>query len=95
MAPWCQPLKSPLFLSGVIINAILAFFLLWAVRNRGPRIWLFMIIAMIGVGTFQAAFVLVSLCLEKPPAPLIIDIPLGEFEPAGNSSSNEDSDNEQ
>ncbi|KAG9855407.1 hypothetical protein KCU98_g1724, partial [Aureobasidium melanogenum] len=56
MAPWYQPLKSPFFLSGVIINAMLAFFLLWAARSRGPRVWLPIAIAMIGVGTFQAAF---------------------------------------
>ncbi|CAD0090199.1 unnamed protein product [Aureobasidium mustum] len=56
MASWYQPLKSPFFLSGVIINAMLAFLLLWAARNRGPRVWLPIVIAMIVVGTLQAAF---------------------------------------
>jgi hypothetical protein len=35
---------------------MLAFFLLWAARNHSPRVWLPIAIAMIGVGTFQAAF---------------------------------------
>ncbi|KAG9568652.1 hypothetical protein KCU71_g2967, partial [Aureobasidium melanogenum] len=95
MAPWYQPLKSPFFLSGAIINAMPAFFLLWAARNHSPRVWLPIAIAMIGVGTFQAAFVLVSLCLEEPPAPIIINIPLVELEPVDNSSSDEDNNNEQ
>ncbi|KAG9605386.1 hypothetical protein KCU77_g758, partial [Aureobasidium melanogenum] len=95
MAPWHQPLTSPFFLSGVIINAMLAFFLLWAARNRGPRVSLPIAITMIGVGTFQAAFVLVSLCLEEPPAPIIVDIPLVELEPVEDSSSDEDNNNEQ
>lgn len=56
MAPWYQPLRSPFFLTGVIVNAMLAFFLLWAVKNRGSRVWLPIVIAMIGVGTFQAVF---------------------------------------
>ncbi|KEQ62118.1 uncharacterized protein M437DRAFT_31115, partial [Aureobasidium melanogenum CBS 110374] len=53
MAPWYQPLKSPVFLCGVIVNAMLAFFLLWATRSGSPRVWLPIVIAMIGVGTFQ------------------------------------------
>ncbi|KAH0351866.1 hypothetical protein KCU81_g2129, partial [Aureobasidium melanogenum] len=95
MAPWYQPLKSPVFLCGVIVNAMLAFFLLWATRSGSPRVWLPIVIAMIGVGTFQATFVLVSLCLEEPPAPVIINIPLVEFEPVDDSSSDEDNNNEQ
>lgn len=39
--------------------------------------------------------VLVSLCLEDLPAPVIINIPLVEFEPVDDSSSDEDNDNEQ
>jgi hypothetical protein len=39
--------------------------------------------------------VLVSLCLEEPPAPIIINIPLVELEPVDNSSSDEDNNNEQ
>jgi hypothetical protein len=43
-------------MAGIMVLALLAFFLLWAVGNRGPWVWLPIVIAMFGVGSFQAIY---------------------------------------
>jgi hypothetical protein len=48
-------------MTGIMILALLAF-LLWAVGNRGPRVWLPIVIAMFGVGSFQAIYGQSVLC---------------------------------
>ncbi|THY25736.1 hypothetical protein D6D01_04955 [Aureobasidium pullulans] len=56
MLSWHHPLKAPVFLSGLIVNAILAFFLLWAVRTgHDARVWLPLVISMVIIGIIQGA----------------------------------------
>ncbi|THW39112.1 hypothetical protein D6D21_07457 [Aureobasidium pullulans] len=84
-------LKAPVFLSGLIVNAILAFFLLWAVRTgHDARVWLPLVISMVII-------VMAFLCLEPEPEPDvdhalddINDIPMFELELASSSESEED-----
>lgn len=54
--PQHGPFQSSFFLSGVLIVAILSLFLLWATRNRGPEVYLSIIIAMLAVGSLQGAY---------------------------------------
>lgn len=56
MTPWYEPMRSQFFVSGVVILACLAFFLMWAVRNHGPQVYLCILIAMFGVGSLQAVY---------------------------------------
>jgi hypothetical protein len=56
MALWFQPFKSRFFLTGIMVLALLAFFLLWALGDRGPRVWLPIVIAMFGIGCLQAIY---------------------------------------
>ena len=56
MLSWHHLLKATVFLSGLIVNAILAFFLLWAVRTgHAARVWLPLVISMVIIGIFQGA----------------------------------------
>jgi hypothetical protein len=56
MATWYEPFKSRFFATGMILLAFMAFFLLWAVGNRGPRVYLPIVIAMFSVGSIQAIY---------------------------------------
>ncbi|KAI5258085.1 hypothetical protein E4T42_00672 [Aureobasidium subglaciale] len=68
MAPKSHPLKSWVFLSGVMINAALTAILLWAVGSgRGSRVILPLIIAMAGFGALQAISVSAYLCVVPGP----------------------------
>ncbi|THY53931.1 hypothetical protein D6C97_05905 [Aureobasidium pullulans] len=56
MLSWHHLLKAPVFLSGLIVNAMLAFFLLWAVRTgHDARVWLPLVISMVIIGIIQGA----------------------------------------
>ncbi|THX70558.1 hypothetical protein D6D04_09869 [Aureobasidium pullulans] len=56
MLSWHHLLKAPVFLSGLIVNAILAFFLLWAVRTgHDARVWLPLVISMVIISIIQGA----------------------------------------
>ncbi|THZ74075.1 hypothetical protein D6C85_03699 [Aureobasidium pullulans] len=98
MISWHHLLKAPVFLSGLIVNAILAFFLLWAVRTgHDARVWLPLVISMVIIGIIQGASVMASLCLEPEPEPDVdraLDdinaIPMFELELASSSESEED-----
>ncbi|THX99093.1 hypothetical protein D6D03_07494 [Aureobasidium pullulans] len=98
MLSWRHLLKAPVFLSGLIVNAILAFFLLWAVRTgHDARVWLPLVISMVIIGIIQGASVMAYLCLEPEPEPDvdhalddINDIPMFELELASSSESEED-----
>jgi hypothetical protein len=73
-------MKSRFFATGIL--AFLAFSLLWAVGNRGPRVWLPIVIAIFGAGSVQAIYgksvpcrlpgtadrmeILISLWMEEP-----------------------------
>jgi hypothetical protein len=56
MATWYEPFKSRFFATGMMLLAFMAFFLLWAVGNRGPRVYLPIVIAMFSVGSIQAIY---------------------------------------
>ncbi|THW18242.1 hypothetical protein D6D23_07759 [Aureobasidium pullulans] len=98
MLSWHHLLKAPVFLSGLIVNAILAFFLLWAVRTgHDARVWLPLVISMVIIGIIQGASVMAVLCLEPEPEPDVdqaLDdinaIPMFELELASSSESEED-----
>ncbi|THY95290.1 hypothetical protein D6C93_05093 [Aureobasidium pullulans] len=100
MLSWHHLLKAPVFLSGLIVNAILAFFLLWAVRTgHDARVWLPLVISMVIIGIIQGASVMAFLCLEPEPEPEpdvdralddINAIPMFELELASSSESEED-----
>ncbi|THX37998.1 hypothetical protein D6D10_05435 [Aureobasidium pullulans] len=97
MLSWHHLLKAPVFLSGLIVNAILAFFLLWAVRTgHDARVWLPLVISMVIIGIIQGASVMAVLCLETEPEPDVdraLDginaIPMFELELASSSKSEE------
>jgi hypothetical protein len=62
MATWYAPFKSRFFATGMILLAFLAFFLLWAAANRGPRVYLPIVIAMFSIGSLQAVYGEFTLC---------------------------------
>ncbi|CAD0112304.1 unnamed protein product [Aureobasidium uvarum] len=72
MAPWYHPLASPLFLTGVIINAVLAFFFPCAVRNRGPGVWVPILVTMLIVGAVQAAYGKSTLCVTSDISNIVL-----------------------
>ncbi|KAI4854358.1 hypothetical protein E4T44_00231 [Aureobasidium sp. EXF-8845] len=96
MANWYQPMKSRFFVTGIMVLALLAFFLLWAVGNRGPRVWLPIVIAMFSVGSLQAIYVLTSLWMEQSAATPVADadIPMIELQPIDSSDVDDENHNE-
>ncbi|KAI4853898.1 hypothetical protein E4T44_00555 [Aureobasidium sp. EXF-8845] len=96
IALWFQPFKSRFFMTGIMVLALLAFFLLWAVGNRGPWVWLPIVIAMFGVGSFQAIYVLTSLWKEEPAVSPFAsaDIPMIELQPVDSSDDEDQNHNE-
>jgi cellobiose-specific phosphotransferase system component IIC len=56
MATWYAPFKSRFFATGMMLLAFMAFFLLWAVGNRGPQVYLPIVTAMFAVGSLQAVY---------------------------------------
>jgi hypothetical protein len=56
MAIWYAPFKSRFFATGMMMLAFMAFFLLWAAANRGPRVYLPIVTAMFLVGSLQAIY---------------------------------------
>ncbi|TIA38975.1 hypothetical protein D6C78_03615 [Aureobasidium pullulans] len=89
MLSWHHPLKAPVFLSGLVVNAILAFFLLWAVRTgHDARVWLPLVISMVIIGIIQGA--------SEPESDVdhalddINAMPMFELELASSSESEED-----